>query len=323
MALKTALVVDDSKSARKMLQKLLIKKSLDTDAVENGEEAIEYLQGRQTYPDVIFMDHMMPGMNGLETSRKISDTPEMDSIPIVMFTSKEDDDYIEVARAHGASAVLRKPLSPSELDEVIQYINELTEQATDAVTSAQPEEDQDMQAATQQLPEIDYEAIETMAKQAAETAAREAVASSVPEMLSQQMPAFEEAIIAEFPKAEDTSGMRDEIRSLQEQVETLQGRLAAVVETMQSLQADTDLSDELKQQIVTTAETSAAAVSSETAATVAAEVAENAVASAVQAQQTDTAQGVTTVTDAEYRQVKLFASVSLGAALVALIVAIF
>ena len=322
MALKTALVVDDSKSARKMLQKLLIKKSLDTDAVENGEEAIEYLQGRQTYPDVIFMDHMMPGMNGLETSKQISDTPEMDSIPIVMFTSKEDADYIEVARAHGASAVLRKPLSPSELDEVIQYINELTEQAADAVTSAQPEEDQDMQAATQ-LPEIDYEAIESMAKQAADTTAREAVASSVPEMLAQQMPAFKEAIVAEFPKAEDTSGMRDEIRSLQEQVETLQGRLAAVVETMQALQADTDLSDELKQQIVSTAETSAAAASTEIAATIAADVAEKVATSAVQAKQAETVQGVTTVTDAEYRHVKLFASVSLGAALVALIMAIF
>ncbi len=326
MALKTALVVDDSKSARKMLQKLLTKKSLVTDTVENGEEAIEYLQGRESFPDVIFMDHMMPGMNGLETSKKISDTPEMNSIPIVMFTSKEDPDYMEVARSHGASAMLRKPLSPSELDEVIHYINELTEQAADAGTTAQSEEEQAMQTAAQ-LPEINYEEIETMARLAAETAARDVITSSLPDLLSKQIPALKQEIkqeiVAGLPEAEDTSGMRNDIRSLQEEIETLQGRLAAVVETMQAQQEDEGLSDEMKQQIMTTAETRAVVISSSTAETIATEVAEKVAVATLQEKQAENAEDVVLLTGAEYRSLKLMPVVGLSVALVALAIAVF
>ncbi len=314
MALKTALVVDDSKSARKMLQKLLIKKSLETDAVENGEAAIEYLQGRDSYPDVIFMDHMMPGMNGLETTKKISDTPELNSIPIVMFTSKEDPEYMETARSHGASAVLRKPLTPSELDEVIGYINELTEQAKDSGTTAHQEEEQDMQTAAQ-IPEINYEEIETLSRLAAETAAREAVTDCLPDALSKHIAALKSEIIAELPEAEDTSAMREEIRSIQEQMETLQGRMAAIVETMQAQQSNDVLSDELKQQIDATAEARAETVS--------AEVAEKVALTVVEENPTANSESTVQPTGDEYQQLKFMSKAGLAAAIVALIVAIF
>ena len=314
MALKTALVVDDSKSARKMLQKLLIKKSLETDAVENGEAAIEYLQGRDSYPDVIFMDHMMPGMNGLETTKKISDTPELNSIPIVMFTSKEDPEYMETARSHGASAVLRKPLTPSELDEVIGYINELTEQVAGSGIAAHQEEEQDMQTAVQ-IPEINYEEIETLSRLAAETAAREAVTDCLPDALSKHIAALKSEIIADMPEAEDTSAMREEIRSIQEQMETLQGRMAAIVETMQAQQSNDALSDEFKQQVETTTEARAE--------TVAAEVAEKVALTIVEDNQTANSESTAQPTGDEYWQLKFMSKAGFAAAIVALIVAIF
>ncbi len=58
MGAKRALIVDDSKSARVFLSRILEKYEIDVDSVENAEAAIEFLGSHR--PDVIFMDHMRP-----------------------------------------------------------------------------------------------------------------------------------------------------------------------------------------------------------------------------------------------------------------------
>src|ERR1700719_4750514 len=60
MGAKRALIVDDSKSARLFLARILEKYELDVDNAENAESAIEYLATHR--PDVIFFDHTMPGI---------------------------------------------------------------------------------------------------------------------------------------------------------------------------------------------------------------------------------------------------------------------
>src|SRR6185503_508914 len=62
MSDKRALVVDDSKSARAFLARILERHEIAVDAADSAEAAIEYLTRNK--PDVIFMDHMMPGMDG-------------------------------------------------------------------------------------------------------------------------------------------------------------------------------------------------------------------------------------------------------------------
>ena len=69
MTVKHVLVVDDSKSARFMLRKMLGKINLTADLAESGEDALVYLKNNS--PDAIFMDHMMPVLNGLENVEKI------------------------------------------------------------------------------------------------------------------------------------------------------------------------------------------------------------------------------------------------------------
>jgi CheY-like chemotaxis protein len=69
-----ALIVDDSKTARLMLHRMLDKLHIPTAMVESGEEALEYLKNNR--PDVIFMDHMMPGMDGFEAVKAIKSDPE-------------------------------------------------------------------------------------------------------------------------------------------------------------------------------------------------------------------------------------------------------
>lgn len=120
MTVKRALVVDDSRSARVMLTKLLQKNGIDADSVESGEEALEYLENHTT--DIVFMDHMMPGIDGFEATRRLASNPHTAHIPVVMCTSKEGDEYIQEARAVGASAILPKPSTWALIADAIAEI---------------------------------------------------------------------------------------------------------------------------------------------------------------------------------------------------------
>ena len=83
---KRALIVDDSKSARAFLARMLEKHGLEVDTAETAEQAIVYLA--RTRPDVIFMDHLMPGMDGFQAVQSIKNNPRTATIPIMMFTSQ-------------------------------------------------------------------------------------------------------------------------------------------------------------------------------------------------------------------------------------------
>ncbi|MBE0483194.1 MAG: response regulator [Bacterioplanes sp.] len=122
MSIKHALVVDDSKSARIMLQRLLTKMNVQTETVDSAEAALTFLE--TTQPDVIFMDHMMPGMDGLEATQLIRANPKTATIPTIMYTSKEGEDYITMARSHGAHGVLAKPANQDAVMAVIQALDE-------------------------------------------------------------------------------------------------------------------------------------------------------------------------------------------------------
>jgi CheY-like chemotaxis protein len=117
MPIKNALVVDDSMSARIMLRRMLEQKKLAVDLAESAEEALEYLRSKK--PDVVFMDHILPGMNGFDATKAISSNPATAMIPVIMYTSKEGTAYLDQARAHGASGILRKPAKPTALAQII------------------------------------------------------------------------------------------------------------------------------------------------------------------------------------------------------------
>lgn len=117
---KTALIVDDSRSARVVLKKVLETHALNVDTAESAEDALEYLTEHR--PDVIFMDHLMPGMDGFEAVSAIKRNPDTATIPIMMYTSQEGEVYVGQARALGAVGVLPKKIAPVEVSKVLKSL---------------------------------------------------------------------------------------------------------------------------------------------------------------------------------------------------------
>jgi CheY-like chemotaxis protein len=118
---KRALIVDDSKSARLSLARMLEKHGIEVDTAESAELAIEYLRTHR--PDAIFMDHMMSGMDGLQAVHAIKNNPRTATIPIMMYTSQEGELYVGQARALGAIGVLPKQVKSADVTKVLYQLN--------------------------------------------------------------------------------------------------------------------------------------------------------------------------------------------------------
>lgn len=143
---KHALVVDDSKSARLVLRRMLEKYALTVDTVNSAGEALDYLIHNR--PDVIFMDHMMPGMNGFEAVKAIKINPATATIPILMYTTKSGDLYLGQARALGAVGVLPKTVAPAELFNALERLGLVKDRREETA-------DEDDETASERAPDIE------------------------------------------------------------------------------------------------------------------------------------------------------------------------
>lgn len=117
---KHALIVDDSRSARLVLQRMLKKYGVNAHTVASAEDALDYLLRHR--PDVIFMDHLMPGMDGFEAVKHIKKNLDTATIPIIMFTSQSGELYLSQARALGAVDILPKATASTELYESLRRL---------------------------------------------------------------------------------------------------------------------------------------------------------------------------------------------------------
>ena len=102
---KTALIVDDSRTACQVLRLMLEREEFQVDVLDNPEQALGYLRDHR--PGVIFMDHLMPGMEGFNAVKEIKNNSLAAQIPIVMYTAKSGDLYVGQAQALGAVDILQ------------------------------------------------------------------------------------------------------------------------------------------------------------------------------------------------------------------------
>jgi CheY-like chemotaxis protein len=123
MTIKSALLVDDSKVARFALSKLLEKINLNVSMAGSGEEALDYLNTHDI-PDVIFMDHLMPGMNGVEATKAIRSNPVTANIPIIMCTSKKSEEFTTEIQDYAIYDILTKPPHPEGVSTILDKLGE-------------------------------------------------------------------------------------------------------------------------------------------------------------------------------------------------------
>ncbi len=112
------LIVDDSPTEVHVMQKALERHGYRTAAAENGAEGIR--KAREMKPDLIFMDVVMPGVNGFQATRTLANDPDTRAIPIIMVTTKgQETDRIWGLR-QGAVDYMVKPVSADKLVEKAQ-----------------------------------------------------------------------------------------------------------------------------------------------------------------------------------------------------------
>lgn len=132
MATKLALVVDDSRVARLTLNKILLGYGFTVVEQDSAEHALQWLEQQTERPDVIFMDLMMPGMDGISATQTLKANAAWRTIPVVVCTGNDSELDKSKASDSGAAAVLTKP--PAS-ESVQQIISQLPVNSADAVTS--------------------------------------------------------------------------------------------------------------------------------------------------------------------------------------------
>src|SRR3954452_1860334 len=133
------LVIDDNAQAREVLSSMLQSMTFKVDEAPSGQEGIELVRqaAAQGEPyDAAFVDWQMPGMDGIETGRRIHALPNLSTPPhLVMVTAYGREEVMKQAEATSFANVLIKPVTPSMLfDSVAQALS--TEERTDARTHA-------------------------------------------------------------------------------------------------------------------------------------------------------------------------------------------
>ena len=115
---KKILIVDDSLTSRTLNRILTKRAGYEVVSAQNGKEALK-LVGSET-PDLILMDVMMPGMDGLEVCRLLRKQEKTAAIPIVLLTFQVGDESVRDGYESGCTAYLKKPVEEAELLGTLQ-----------------------------------------------------------------------------------------------------------------------------------------------------------------------------------------------------------
>lgn len=116
------LVVDDSPVEMAKFREILSKHNHEIIEATTGEDGINHAINDQ--PDVILMDVVMPEMNGFQATRQIARNPATSHIPVVIISTKNQETDRVWGKRQGAKDYLTKPITESELTQVIQSMLE-------------------------------------------------------------------------------------------------------------------------------------------------------------------------------------------------------
>ncbi len=112
------LIVDDSPTEISQMKKVLEKAGFRIAVASDGAEALRL--AKDMHPDLIFMDIVMPGMDGFRATRSLAADPDTRAIPVIMVSSKSQESDRVWGMRQGAVDYLVKPVSSEQLLEKAQ-----------------------------------------------------------------------------------------------------------------------------------------------------------------------------------------------------------
>ena len=115
---KRILVVDDDPRLLHIVEMYLRIEGYDVKTASNGEDGLREVDNQQ--PDLVILDIMMPGMDGIEACKKIRTNPQTANVPVLMFSALSGDDDVERARLAGANHLITKPFNLVGLGSVVK-----------------------------------------------------------------------------------------------------------------------------------------------------------------------------------------------------------
>ncbi|MDQ7096767.1 response regulator transcription factor [Desulfosporosinus sp. PR] len=113
MSKKSVVIVDDEKNICRLVESALTQNGFEVTSISSGEDTLEMLKSRNV--DVVILDVLLPGIDGLETLRQIRANPSWQHIPVIMLTSKNSELDNVIGLELGADDYIGKPIRFHEL----------------------------------------------------------------------------------------------------------------------------------------------------------------------------------------------------------------
>lgn len=118
MSTKRVLIVDDESSLRTLVRVNLEVDGLDVSEAVDGIEAMNMLQ--ESKPDLILLDIMMPGKDGIEVLEELAADKNLRDIPVILLTAKGEQEDLERGAALGARGHITKPFDPEQMVRTVK-----------------------------------------------------------------------------------------------------------------------------------------------------------------------------------------------------------
>jgi two-component system chemotaxis response regulator CheY len=119
---RKALIVDDSKTIRMILGRIMRELGYETCEAVNGKDALKVIESEKAAVDLVLADWNMPEMNGLDLVKQLRQNPDFTSLKVIMVTTETEVDHIVSALEAGANEYVMKPFTKDILREKLEMV---------------------------------------------------------------------------------------------------------------------------------------------------------------------------------------------------------
>ncbi|MFI5099677.1 MAG: response regulator [Actinomycetes bacterium] len=127
---KLALVIDDSRTMRSIVRRIVAEWGFDVVEAADGQAALDFMEAADRLPDVALIDWNMPVLDGLEFVRRVRARDGWRDITLVMVTTESEHAQVVRALAAGAHDYIMKPFTPDAIAEKLQWLGLISAEVT-------------------------------------------------------------------------------------------------------------------------------------------------------------------------------------------------